>query len=163
MNEEWRKVIHKYSVSNYGRVRNDHTGRCLKQKIERNGYASVCLSLGHRGTYKTVKVHRLVAKVFIENPNNLPQVNHKDGDKLNNNVCNLEFCTAKYNVMHSIKNGLQPIGEKCSYAKLSQKDIDDIKNMYNNNIKIIDISNIYDVHRTTISKIIHGHRWKTKR
>ena len=85
-----------YQVSNLSRVKSIKFGkeRILKQNI-RGGYYYVCLS--KNGIVKKYQVHRLVAEAFIDNPDNLPQVNHKDEDKTNNNVDNLEWCDAKYN------------------------------------------------------------------
>ena len=98
-----------YEVSSYGRVRSlgqfvNHNfggyayrkGRILKPGLGSRGYLSVTLS--KNGIQKQYTVHRLVAQAFIENPDNLPQVNHKDEDRTNNNVTNLEWCDAKYNV-----------------------------------------------------------------
>lgn len=98
MNEIWKKThIDIYSVSNRGDVRNDVTGHILsRNKTNGNGYIVVSL----RG--KNYYPHRLVSIFFIENPDNLPCVNHKDGNKKNNDVSNLEWCTALYNIQHSI-------------------------------------------------------------
>lgn len=90
----------KYQVSNLGRVRNpNYRGsglpRTLKQSIGINGYYYVGLYLTKK---KRPLVHRLVAITFLENPNNLPSVNHKDENKLNNKLDNLEWCSWKYNV-----------------------------------------------------------------
>lgn len=104
--EEWRSIQGYeglYEVSSYGRVKsleryksNNGGIQLLKEKILRphntkKGYLTVQLR------NKRFTVHRLVAQAFIPNPDNLPQVNHKDEDKTNNNVTNLEWCTAKYN------------------------------------------------------------------
>ena len=76
----------------------------LKQTIDKNGYCKVSLQ---KDKYKKVySIHRLVAENFIDNPNNLPQVNHIDGNKQNNNVYNLEFCTAKHNMNEAVRIGL---------------------------------------------------------
>ena len=85
-----------YQVSNWGRVKSIKFGKeiILKQSI-RHGYYYVCLS--KNGIVKTYLVHCLVAEAFIDNSDNLPQVNHKDENKLNNSVDNLEWCDAKYN------------------------------------------------------------------
>lgn len=113
-NEEWKDVVGfegKYSVSNYGRVRsllynNTKETKLLSTKTN-HGYKEVTLS--KNGKWKTYRVHRLVATAFISNPNNLPCINHKDEDKLNNFVyinedgsvnlekSNLEWCTYGYN------------------------------------------------------------------
>ena len=107
--EEWRAVPGYeglYEVSSYGRVKSIdryvksksyrlHKGKVLSPGKDRNGYLFVVLS--YNGKHKGITVHRLVAESFIPNPDNLPQVNHKDEDKTNNNVDNLEWCDAKYN------------------------------------------------------------------
>lgn len=91
------KVLKKYpnyAVTESGDVYRVDTMRKLKQ-TKRHGYLEV--NLFNNGNHKIEKVHRLVAITFIENPNSYPCVNHKDEDKTNNNVENLEWCTYKYN------------------------------------------------------------------
>ena len=93
-----------YKISNKGNVKslgNDRTRkeRILKPTKNHKGYLQVCLC--KQGKIKRFLVHRLVASAFIENPNNYPQVNHKDEDKTNNNVTNLEWCTNEYNINYS--------------------------------------------------------------
>lgn len=85
-----------YQVSNMGRVKSLIKGIILKQWNDKDGYKLVGMSKNKRK--KTFKVHRLVAKAFIKNPNNLPLVNHKDENKANNEVNNLEWCEHIYNV-----------------------------------------------------------------
>jgi len=87
----------KYYVSNLGRVLSlkGKKERFLKVRIGKDGYYYV--TLNKKGKKKSFKIHRLVAKTFISNPNNLPCVNHKDENKLNNCVDNLEWCTWQYN------------------------------------------------------------------
>lgn len=86
-----------YQVSNLSRVKSIKFGkeRILKPVTDRHGYLLV--GLWKNNKQKTYKVHRLVAEAFIDNPDNLPQVNHKDENPLNNNVNNLEWCNSKYN------------------------------------------------------------------
>lgn len=103
MIEEWKDTEYTgYQVSNLGRVRNNQ-GKILKQQI-RKGYCDVGLYI--KGVYqpKIVKVHKLVAKAFIPNPNNYPVINHKDENKQNNCVNNLEWCTQQYNLRYGHRN-----------------------------------------------------------
>lgn len=93
----WKQTQNpKYEVSDDGQVRTVSTGHIKSQKTDRYGYAVVCLSES-RTVRKYRTVHRLVAEAFIPNPNNYPQVNHKDENKLNNCADNLEWCDAYYN------------------------------------------------------------------
>lgn len=106
-----------YEVSNLGRVKslerkvrttNNGTDclkyikeRILKPKINRGGYKVVLLYNG--GKRKYITIHRLVAMAFISNPNNYPQINHKDENKENNTVENLEWCDSKYNINYGTR------------------------------------------------------------
>jgi hypothetical protein len=87
-----------YSVSDHGKVESNHHGkhRILRPRVGKNGYYRVNLSKD--GIVKTFTVHTLIAKHFIPNPLGLTEVNHKDEDKSNNRVDNLEWCSRKYNV-----------------------------------------------------------------
>lgn len=95
--ENW-KVIEEfptYSISDKGNVRNDKTNYILQGGYDRDGYRQVTLSYG--GKQYNRRICRLVAIAFLPNPNNLPQVNHKDENKEHDLVDNLEWCTATYN------------------------------------------------------------------
>lgn len=103
MMEVWKDIEGyngKYQVSSWGRVRNAESGNILKPYKNGKGYLKVGLSVGHRITDKH-RVNRLVAKAFIPNPMNLPQVNHKDGNKENNSITNLEWTTDEINKKHA--------------------------------------------------------------
>jgi hypothetical protein len=103
MNEEWKPIENYedlYWVSNFGNVKSKRKNK--KLSINLDGYYVVNLS--KNGKSKIFNVHRLVAKAFISNPNNLPQVNHKDENKLNNNVDNLEWCDSNYNHNYGTRN-----------------------------------------------------------
>ena len=111
----WRKIegYPRYSVSEDGQVRNDITGKILTPHADSNGYLSV--GLYRDDGRNTKRVHKLVAEAFIPNPDNLPDVNHIDGNKSNNNKDNLEHCTRSYNMLHSSRT----LGKKSrkSYVK----------------------------------------------
>lgn len=120
MEEKWRDIRGYeglYQVSNLGNVKSFNNRikhknpMILKQTIDRkNGYLTV--SLSRNGKKKVYRVHKLVASIFIDNSNSYPVINHKDGNKLNNCVNNLEWCTYKQNIIHSWKNGLSHISEE---------------------------------------------------
>ena len=105
--EIWKDVKgfeEKYEISSYGRLRNKKTNRILKMTNQYGNYFSVILyDENHK---KSTKMHRLVAETFIPNPNNYLYVNHKDLNKQNNRVDNLEWCTQSENVKHALNNGV---------------------------------------------------------
>lgn len=140
MTEEiWRPVVGYeglYEVSSYGRVRSldrYDNRNCFRKGELMNffygcGYLKVVFS--KNGIVKKYLVHRLVAQAFIPNPDNLPQVNHKDEDKTNNMVDNLEWCTAKYNINYgtSKERRIETLIKIGQYKTgLSRKDLGNIE------------------------------------
>lgn len=91
-----------YQISDCGRVKSISKGIILKPRVNRKGYLLVGLS--KRNKREMVQVHRIIAHVFIPNPDNLPQVNHKDENKTNNHASNLEWCTNEYNCNYGTHN-----------------------------------------------------------
>ena len=96
-----------YQISNYGNVKSlnyKKTGKdgLLKPQYDSDGYCQVSLYKHHKG--KSFPIHRLVAEHFIDNPDNLYEVNHKDENKLNNCVDNLEWCSHEYNCNYGTRN-----------------------------------------------------------
>lgn len=86
----------RYAITDEGQVWSYYLNDFMSLKPNDKGY--IYATLRKNGSQKRIAVHRLVAQAFIDNPNNLPEVNHKDEDKTNNNVSNLEWCTREYNV-----------------------------------------------------------------
>ena len=132
MKEIWKPIKDYeglYEVSNLGNVRalNYHRQKImkiLKTKYTKDGYYETTLLKNSKP--KSIRTHRLVAETFIEIPKNKPQVNHKNGNKLDNRVENLEWCTCKENIQHAIKIGLEKLdGHKNPNAKqVIQYDLD---------------------------------------
>ena len=148
-----------YNVDSNGRIYNNITKKILKTWKDNKGYEVIRLSR------KYFKIHRLVAKAFIPNPNNLPQVNHIDGNKQNNNVENLEWCTQSYNIRHADLIGLRkmPKGENASNAKLTQKDVDYIRTNYiprDKTYGAIALAKKYHIDRSSITKIMSHKTFK---
>lgn len=104
-----------YQVSDTGLVKTTKTGRVLRPAVSRHGYERVCLFKMDRE--RRHRVHRLVAMAFIPNPDNLPQVNHKDGNKRNNHVSNLEWITNEDNMHHAKEHGLRAGHERFCESK----------------------------------------------
>lgn len=106
MEEVWKDIPDtNYQVSNTGRVKNKKTTNVLKNSPSTTGYARVSLSNGSKSNPTIAFPHRLVAELFIPNPDNKPQVNHIDSDRMNPHVDNLEWVTAKENTRHAINSG----------------------------------------------------------
>jgi hypothetical protein len=159
-----------YKISNLGRVKSlsrtiyrsdckelNIKERILKQHLHYKGYNKVSLSKDSKS--KHFFTHRLVAKHFVSNPNFYKEVNHIDGDKINNNYDNLEWCTHQQNVDHAIKNNLYNVNEEVINCKLSNEDVLFIRKNYRPNDKIYGataLANKYNVNNSTISRIARG-------
>lgn len=130
MEEIWKGIPgyeEKYQASNLGRIRStiSWNGRYYykKERIlvpQKNCWGRLQIDLSKNGKVKKYSVHRLVAQTFIPNPENKPEINHIDGNKLNNNIENLEWVTSKENVLHAYRTGLR---------KSSQKNVEHARRM----------------------------------
>ena len=176
--EEWQDIGEwqgLYAVSNLGRVKSYdremvdsltdtayiHKGRVLTLKNSGKYHG---VSFFSAGVGRRFYVHRLVAQAFIPNPSNLPEVNHKDGNKLNNCVSNLEWVTRSENAQHAIDTGLfkpkpLPKGEQHHSAKLTKHDVEQIRNEFQpgNGPKL---ARKYGVTPPIIYRIVNGVNWK---
>ena len=165
MQEIWKDVIGYeglYEVSDTGKVKSDSTAKFLwgkELKAQNHKYLRVCLK-GRETKSEWKTVHRLVAIHFVPNPDNLPYVNHKDGNKLNNNDWNLEWTTPKGNAEHAVSERLYKIGEDNGRAKLTERNVFEIYDFLLKKVKSEDIAEKYNVSKGTINHIKSGKGWK---
>lgn len=167
MVEVWKPVVNfedLYEVSNLGRVRSK---RGVKRPYtNRFGYSQMTLYKNSKGYPK--KVHRLVAESFLENPLQKPEVNHIDGNKLNNCVSNLEWVSSSENKIHAQKNGLckkppTKFGENNEASKLTEVQVNQIRSEYqkgSHKNSSISLGKKYGVSYRTILYIVNGEHWK---
>lgn len=149
LNEEWKGIQYGYKISNQGRVKKPQ-GRILGGSTHKDSYRFATI----KG--KQIPIHKLVAENFIENKDNKPFVNHKDGNKMNNAVDNLEWVTQQENIQHSYKNNLQPTKVKTYKGKFTDEQRQQIKKEYNeSNISMRELGRKYGVSHTCISGIVN--------
>tara|TARA_R110002020_G_C16256725_1_gene770182 strand:+ start:371 stop:877 length:507 start_codon:yes stop_codon:yes gene_type:complete len=165
--ETWKDVKGyegSYKVSSLGSIKSVirfkvRTERILKQHILKGGYKYVELCL--KGVRKKYLVHRLEAIAFIDNPENKPQVNHKNGIKTDNKLGNLEWNTRSENQKHAIKEGLRTAkGEKNSQSKLNKYQVIDIRQKVADSYSTSWLARMYGVSPSTISDIKARRSWK---
>ena len=137
-----------YEVSNLGRVKSySYKGtKILKPAITKNGYLNVVFCINQRKEHKLV--HRLVAETFIPNINNYSTVNHKDENKLNNCVENLEWLSVEDNNRYS------------NHKMLTKDKVLQIPYLINNGYTQLEIAKYFNVSRRTIQSILRGEHWK---
>lgn len=148
-----------YEVDVYGNVysilRTTSRRKLILKPHIKNGYLAV--NLYKDGKCKHHYIHRLVARAFLPNPHNLPEVNHKNCNKHDNRVVNLERCNRKQNLQHSYDNGLNRTGSKHGCHKLTEKEVIQIKT---SSISQKELALKYRVSQSTISAIKTGRLWK---
>lgn len=153
-----------YQVSDFGNVKSLRgKEKILKPSSNGKGYLTLILSKNNKRYYPYV--HRLVGELFVENPDNKPEINHKDGNKANNHKDNLEWCTHLENIKHSCRTGLKvskgAVGERNCKAKLTEEIVVKIREMYSSDkISQKELSIIFNISRTTISSITLNKTWK---
>ena len=159
MDKQWSEIegFSNYIVSNEGDITNNKTGRTLSPSYS-SGYAQIRLS--YKGWKQNFLVHRLVAIYFVDNPNNKPEVNHKDGVKINNLHTNLEWVTHAENIQHAYNNlpykSQGKNGEANAAAKLATKDVLKIRASKDN---LKNLSKQYKVSVAQISNIKNRKSW----
>lgn len=161
MSNQVIKGFEDYLITEDGKIYSIRRKLYLKPQNTAYGYLHNTLT---KNCIKTTKViHRLVAEAFIPNPKGLPQINHIDGNKKNNNVSNLEWCTAKHNIIHAYRTGLSKAicGEEHYSAKLNWLKVNKIRLLYKTKkLKQTELAKKFQVDQGLISKIIHNKYWK---
>ena len=162
--EDWEGI---YRVSNMGEIESLPRKRVLAPRLlkhikQNTGYMTVFLH-GKPRQKKILFVHRLLAKAFIPNPNNLPQVNHIDGNPGNNSLENLEWCTQSHNIQHAYNTGrkYQEIGDMHPGAKLDSAQVRVIKSLTSpkKEVNYADLARYFKVNERTIRSIKDGLTW----
>ena len=169
MIEKWKEIkeFKKYKISSEGRIKSFHkyaktNNRILKKCLDKNGYEIIHLS--NKKFNKIKKVHRLVAIAFIQNIKNKPQINHKNGIKIDNSINNLEWCTLKENLIHArIILNLQNNGENNPNVKINYKIAKKIKKEYLlKKITRKKLGEKYKISKSTIDRILTNKYWTEK-
>lgn len=153
-----------YQISNLGRVKsfyswnghqyieNEHLLNPYVSKSSKTYYRNL-VKLSRFGNKKDYKVHQLVAKAFLDNPCNYTVVNHKDGNPLNNNVTNLEWCSQKYNVKHSLENELK-------FNVINSIDREDLVELLNSGKTYDEIAEMLNIAKGTVFNYIRKFKIK---
>lgn len=146
MSEEWKIIseYNNYKISNTGKVKNK---KSIELKLHKTKQGYVYVDLYKNNIKRKFYIHKLVANAFLPNPNNLPEVNHKDENKENNKVDNLEWCTHKYNINYGNRN-------LKSSTKIYQLDLNN--NIIKEFVSVISAAKQMNVDQSSISKAING-------
>jgi len=158
MEEIWKthpRIDERYEFSNYGRFRNVDKNIILKQTVnlgKNQAYVITFLKLRNSKERKRFRIHRIVAELFVPNPNNYSIINHIDGDKLNNHYTNLEWCDDLINIRHAIDNNLRAYSHA---QKLTIEDVIKIRQVYDStNITQADLARYYNVSPLNLSYVL---------
>lgn len=168
-NEAWKPIVgyeNTYEVSNLGRVRSLRRNLIMKPQLVGAGYSKVTLC-GAMLQYKAAYVHRLVAQAFMTNPENKPEVNHKNGVKTDNRERNLEWATQSENKKHAYATKLRVPkmpnfkGQDCYNSRLGNGDVIAIRLRYElGETNQRQLAREFDIHPVTMWAIIHRRTWK---
>ena len=181
MDKDWKDVVNYedyFMVSNRGEIYSKRTKKILKQVTAKNGYKHFSTKIGGRTSKDvTLKIHRLVAEAFLGEPSqelkdsvkylkykSVP-VNHKDGNKSNNDVNNLEWTTYSGNMKHAALNNLLKIktGSDNPSSKLKESDIIEIRKIFKSRCRKFGaraLAKIYGVDKTSIMRVVNKETWK---
>lgn len=152
----------KYLIDRHGNIFRERRGclQTIKSRVDTSTYKRVMLYT-NEGKAKTYLVHRLVAITYLDNPDNLPCVNHIDGNKLNNKVENLEWCSHSYNMKHAFSLGLKSnLGECNPRSQIREEDVISCYKMLLDGARVCDIHKKFGYTKDTINKIKNKITWK---
>ena len=143
---------------------NKNTGLIYKQEILRTGYCSVRIGLSHSERMHII-IHKAVAYTFLDNPNNYPEVNHLDGNKQNNSIDNLEWCSSSRNREHAYQDGLIDVaklsGEHNHNAKLTNEEANEARLLYaRGDWSIHALAHEYHISPICMQRILKGDAYK---
>jgi hypothetical protein len=148
-----------YRLPHYTRIGRYYEEKMMNQYTNHKGYIQVYLCKD--GKKFTTLIHRLIAQVFIPNPENKPQINHINGIKTDNRIENIEWCTNSENQLHAFRTGLKtfPTGELNSNTDLTEEEVNNIINEYNLGEKLPTLSKKYSINLSILRSIIYGTSW----
>lgn len=161
MRTTYTRQFENYVILSTGKIWSNYKNDWLVPQDNGIGYLKVVLRVN--GKPKNMYIHRLVAECFLPNPLGLKEVNHIDGNKLNNDVSNLEWCTGSENKAHASKTGLTHKGEKNHAHKLTEEQIKSIRSEYVFGSKDKNqraLARKYNVSQTAIRYILNGTNWR---
>lgn len=159
-NERYVEEFKNYRTDEDGNVWNAKRNHILAKDLHKSGYYRVRLCQDNKKYSKFI--HRMVAQKYIPNPENKPEVNHKDSDRLNNHASNLEWVTSSENSMHSFTYGSRVAikGTNKKLSKLTDEDVLEMRKIYaNNKISHIELGKKFGVSGSTCGRIIIGKAW----
>ena len=170
MEEIWKPMFYKdmdlsdrFLVSNKGNIYSLISNKILKQTPNKStGYYGLCVSLGGRNNRKYLKTHIAVASTFVFGCKNNLVVNHKDGNKKNNDETNLEWVTSKQNTIHAIEHGLLIPKKGCELynSRIKEEDVRNIRKRLENKERQCDIARDYNVSSDVIYHIAHNQSYR---
>ncbi len=148
-----------YKVSRCGIIISLKTDKTLTTRLDSDGY--LCVTMGCKSKRRCVRVHRVVGLLFLENPFNLPELHHINGDRANPSADNLKWVTHIENIRESVIKGnyIKGKGEDNNNAKLKTEQVKEIRNLYNDGITRYKIAKMFNVTWSTIDNIIKNKNW----
>lgn len=161
MNLIWKDIIGfegHYQINDIGQIYSLKSKKFLSTPINSSGYPVV--SLWKNNKVKMFSLHRLMALHFIPNPENKPHINHKDSNRRNFYLNNLEWVSSKENVIHGVKFGHGVKGEKANKSKLTEKEVLKIRKDLTKGISCYKIAKKYKLYISTICRIRDRITWK---